>query len=52
MLLIHTKMSCGNCRQGYRFSVLETNSSDKFIREATVFQYIKDENKNRRVTKK
>lgn len=51
MLLIRTKMSCGNCRQGYRFSVLETNSSDKFIREATVFRYIKDENKNRRVTK-
>lgn len=51
ILLIRIKMSCGNCRQGYRFGVLETNSSDKFIREATVFQYIKDENKNRRVTK-
>lgn len=50
MLLIHIKMSFDNRRQGKGFGVSETSSFDKFIRETTVLQCIKDENKGWHVT--
>ena len=49
-ILIHIEISFNNCRPGKIFSIWETSSSDKFIREANFLQCIKDEERNRLAT--